>query len=268
MSNRLFLRFAALLAGLFLWGVLGWLAPTGAQASLTSQELTPFPTPTPGPDGRILYIVQPGDTLWRVAVISGLTVDEIRELNNLTPEETIIPGQTLLLGFAGPAQPSPTPGPTPTPTPLLPSPTPEPGKGEICVLLYRDDNGNAMYDEDVEPLIAGGVASLNNRAGTVSLALTTQSKKPECFTEVPEGEYNLTMAVPRGYNPTTTLNIPLTLQAGDKMYVSFGAQAAEPLPEVPVEQPRRSPWLGVAGGALILLGVGLWFYARRFTQQG
>ena len=135
-------------------------------------------------------------------------------------------------------------------------------------MLYRDDNGNAVYDEDTESLIAGGVVSLNNRSGSISLTLTTQSKEPVCFTEVPEGEYNLTMAVPNGYNPTTALNVPLTLQAGDRMYVSFGAQAAEPASTVPVEQPRRSPWLGVAGGALILLGVGLWFYARRITQQG
>ena len=34
-------------------------------------QLTEFPTPTPGPDGRIIYIVQDGDTLWRIAAVKG-----------------------------------------------------------------------------------------------------------------------------------------------------------------------------------------------------
>ncbi len=242
-----------------------------AWASAPAQELTPFPTPTPGPDGRILYIVQPGDTLWRVAAISGLTVDELRELNNLNPEETIVVGQTLLLGFAGPAMASPTPGLTATPTPLLPTPTPPPGKGTVCVLLYRDDNGNALYDEDLEPLVSGGAVSLNNREGSVSLTATTNDQDPVCFEDIPEGEYNLTMAVPTGYNPTTALNTPIRLQAGDTIYVSFGAQKAEaPADTAPEETSpaRRSPLLGVVGGLLVLAGAGLWFFSRRYERQG
>ena len=46
-------------------------------------QQTVFPTPTPGPDGRIIYIVQPGDTLWRVSAITGVPLDELRGLNNL-----------------------------------------------------------------------------------------------------------------------------------------------------------------------------------------
>ncbi|MEE8567807.1 MAG: LysM domain-containing protein, partial [Anaerolineales bacterium] len=37
---------------------------------------TPFLTPTPGPDGIIIYIVQEGDSLWRIAAIAGITVEE------------------------------------------------------------------------------------------------------------------------------------------------------------------------------------------------
>ncbi len=29
-------------------------------------QATDFATPTPGPDGKIIYIVQPGDSLWRI----------------------------------------------------------------------------------------------------------------------------------------------------------------------------------------------------------
>ena len=52
-------------------------------------QQTVFPTPTPGPDGRIIYIVQPGDTLWRVSAITGVPLDELRGLNNLGADEPI-----------------------------------------------------------------------------------------------------------------------------------------------------------------------------------
>ncbi len=228
------------------------------QAAASAQELTPFPTPTPGPDGRILYIVQPGDTLWRVAAISGVSVEELRTLNNLAPEQNIVPGQTLLLGYAAPPEATPTPGPTPTP---------RPGEGTICVLLYEDRNGNARYEEDSEPLLAGGAISLTNRAGSVSQTGETNGDEAVCFKKIPAGDYNLSLAVPQGYNPTTALNLALTLVAGDTLYATFGAQAAAPeaAPAEPTP-PRRSPLLGLVGVVLIVLGLGLAWYARRATR--
>lgn len=42
------------------------------------------------------YIVQPGDTLWNIArKHNGLTVEELRRLNNLDPKEVIKPGMKL-----------------------------------------------------------------------------------------------------------------------------------------------------------------------------
>ena len=49
------------------------------------------------------YVVQPGDTLWRISAVSGISLDELRRLNNLTAEDVIREGQTLLLGFGGPS---------------------------------------------------------------------------------------------------------------------------------------------------------------------
>ena len=40
-----------------------------------------------------------------------------------------------------------------------------------------------------------------------------------------EGDYNVSVAIPEGYNPTTSLNAPITLVAGDITYLNFGAQA-------------------------------------------
>src|SRR4030066_2244341 len=89
-------------------------------------QLTVFPTPTPGPDGKIIYIVQPNDTLWRISAITGVKIETIRELNNLGANDAIIPGDRLLLGYAGPSGVAPPAGLIPTDPNLTPSPTASP----------------------------------------------------------------------------------------------------------------------------------------------
>ena len=152
-------------------------------------QLTPFPTPTPGPDGRILYKIQPGDTLLRISLIAGVPLEELRGLNNLTGDNIVV-GDELLLGLGGPSVVTPTPGPSPTPTPVLPTPSPRPGFGSICVILYNDRNGDAIRQEE-EPSIPGGAISISNRSGSVSLtAETAAGAAPHCFQDVPEGEFS------------------------------------------------------------------------------
>lgn len=47
-------------------------------------------------EGKQFYIVQPGDTLWNIAKKhNGLTVDELRKINNLDPKEILKPGMKL-----------------------------------------------------------------------------------------------------------------------------------------------------------------------------
>jgi LysM repeat protein len=230
-------------------------------------QLTPFPTPTPGPDGRILYIVQPGDTLLRISLIAGVPLDELRGLNNLIGDD-IFEGQELLLGLGGPSEVTPTPGPSPTPTPILPTPSPQPGFGTLCILLYNDRNGDALRQEE-ELSIPGGAISINNRTGSVSFtADTTPGDLPECFEELPEGEYNITVAVPEGYNPTTQSSYSLELNAGDETYLDFGGQVnSETIVEAPEpEQESRSPLLGIIGAVLLLAGVGVAIFAARLMR--
>src|SRR5512139_203209 len=121
-------------------------------------QLTVFPPPTPGADGRILYIVQEGDTLWRIAAITGITLDELRALNKLSEDTTLQPGQQLLIGLAGPSLVTDTPGPSPTPAPGSPTPTPLSGTGNVYVFLYNDRNGDSLRQAD-EPVIPGGAVS-------------------------------------------------------------------------------------------------------------
>ena len=116
-----------------------------AQAAPAGQ--VPIYTPTPLPDGRIIYIVRANDTLLSISLISGVSVEELRELNNLSGD-TIFEGQELLLGLAGPPEVTPTQGPTPTDTPLLPTPSPKPGLGTLCILLFNDQNGDSIQQNN------------------------------------------------------------------------------------------------------------------------
>jgi len=238
-------------------------------------QLTVFPTPTPGPDGKIIYIVQPNDTLWRISAITGVKIETIRDLNKLGVNDMIMPGTRLLIGYAGPATGGATQGPAPTQAIFTPTSTAPPGWGILCVLLYNDLNGDSMRQE-TEPSIPGGEISVSNRLGSVSLtgqtpsggtdptAKTPQEKGYICFDQLLEGEYLISAAAPEGYNRTTTLNQTLRLEAGQTTLLAFGAQANSELEAqtalIP-ESPRKSPLLGIMGGVLLLGGVGLGLYA-------
>jgi hypothetical protein len=226
-------------------------------------------TPTPGPDGRIIWIVGPNDTLISISLITGVSVDQLRGLNNLS-SDTILLGQELVIGLAGPPEVTFTPGPSPTATRVVPTPTPQPGSGNLCVLLFNDLNGDAIRQEE-EPAIPGGQVSVSNRSGSISLTTqTVAGLDPYCFTEVPEGDYNITVAIPEGYNPTTVSNYALSLRAGDETAVDFGAQAnSETLAEAPIAEssPSRSPLLGILGLLVMLAGLGLALFAGKFIKQ-
>jgi LysM repeat protein len=244
-------------------------------------QMTPFPTPTPGPDGRIVYIVKNGDSLWRISAVANIPLDELRVLNNLGSDEVITPGQQLLLGLGGPSGIVPTYGPPPTPTSSLPTPTPGIGFGMICVLLYNDINGDSIRQEE-EPSLLGGVININDRAGSVSFTIDTPSgglsdvlfPDPEelgftCFEELEEGEYNITAAIPDGYNATTRLTYSVQLLPRDENFYDFGAQAnTETLNAAPAPVGTgRSPSLGIIGGLLLAGGVGLGIYSGFFRRK-
>jgi LysM repeat protein len=263
----------------------GWLARPAPRAV---QAQVPIYTPTPGPDGKIIWVVQSNDTLLSISLITGVSVDNLRQLNNLTGD-TIIVGQRLIIGLAGPALVTPTLGPTPTPTPILPTPTPKPGSGAVCVLLFDDLNGDSLRQEE-EPAIPQGAISINNRVGTVSLTgdsdpgsldacvdtlseleaeagnLITLCTAHKCFRDLPEGDYTISVAVPEGYNPTTNNSFSIALKAGDQTFIDFGAQAnSQTLAEAPVlpAEGTRSPLLGILGAAILLAGAVVAFLAAR-----
>ncbi len=242
----------------------------GAYAAPEAQ----FVTATPGPDGRILYIVVEGDSCLQVALLHGITVQQLRQFNSRLDENcTLTVGQQLVVGLAQPE--APTAGPAPT----LPSPTvtatPVSGTTEVCVLLFNDMNGDAVRQE-TELGIAGGAVSLTNLNGSYSETQDTVSAvDPDtllpvrsCFVDVPGGEYNVSMAVPDDYNPTMLLSYTLNVKAGDLAEISFGAQSKTVTVSKTTDpqQGNRSSLLGVFGFLLLLGGAGLGYYAYRSGQ--
>jgi len=219
-------------------------------------------TPTPQEDGRILYTIKENDTCISIALLMGISEQELRELNNLEAEDCqfLFVGQELLVGV----QPEDTPVPTTEATPI-PTATPFKGNGSICVYLFNDENGNALAEETELPL-AGGEVSVIDRLNTINLTGTTDDgEEPLCFSDVPEGDYNISVAIPEGYNPTTVMNYGLTIGAGEVSTVDFGAQPGSGMRPAIGEEAPSILLLGV-GLFFIAVGVGLWFYVRRMQR--
>jgi len=262
--KRFFIIFV--LIALLMFGL--WL-PANAAPSLQQQ----VGTPTPGADGRIIYIVQPGDTCTRVSLLTGISVDQLRQLNSRLDENcTLVEGEELLIGIVSPATETPQPvielgTPTVTPTPLA-------GTTEVCVLLFNDANGNAMR-EDTEPAVAGGAVSLTEINGEYSGSQETFVPADPlvyqgiCFTDIPEGSYNISVGIPAGWNPTMSMDSSLEVNAGDIAFVAFGIQSQqEVLDPTTTEEGGggQNTILGIVGGLLLLGGIGLGYYAWRTSR--
>lgn len=99
-------------------------------------------TNTPNPDGSIVHIVQPGETLGSIRLAYQIPLADILKLNNITLNSTIYPNQKIIIRaeFTATATqptstptilptitPRPTSSPTPTITPFPATPTRSPG---------------------------------------------------------------------------------------------------------------------------------------------
>jgi hypothetical protein len=229
-------------------------------------------TPTANADGRIIYMVKENDTCLSIALryLNG-DVNKLQELNGLDTECVILVGQEILLGTY--IAPSNTPGPSPTPIPTLPTLTPYPGDGTLCVYLYNDLNGNAAPDGEEGP-IAGGAVVISDHSGLNKWDGTTPGDgNPLCFDGLKEGDYNISVAAPEGYNPTTSMNYPISVKAGDTARINFGAQvssagvAEQPGVTLVSQGSNKSPILGILGAILVLGGVGLGVYFLWMRRQ-
>ncbi len=245
---------------IFLGSLLGLAhaAPSEAPAA----QPTAFQTPTPGADGRIVYFVQEGDTLWRISAVSGVPLDQLERLNNISRDAPLSVGRELVLGFGDAATPLPTLAfaATPSPTPFTVT-----GTGDICVEFFDDINGDASRQE-IEGLVAGGQVVVAQADGAQVGSYTTDAaSEPYCFTQLASGDYNIAAAAPEGYNPTSSMNTPLRLEPGAKAYVAFAVQVSQQQSDTAGS--TRSSSLGIVGLLLLAAAGGLAYYLSRQARQ-
>ena len=130
--------------------------------------------------------------------------------------------------------------------------------------------------QEEEISLAGGAINISNRDGSVSITEdtpvhsdTSPTNDYTCTEGLLEGDYNVSVAIPEGYNPTTSLNVPILLLAGDITYLTFGAQAGSVVIDGSTPLPDSSgstPLLGVIGIVLLLGGIGLGVYSIWFRR--
>jgi len=98
------------------------LTPTAnSTATPSGQTLTPTRTQAE----QTVYVVQGGDSLWKIAESYGITVDALVEANGISKDDVIHPGQELVIPAPGQALPMPLPrSPTPTSLPATPTAVP------------------------------------------------------------------------------------------------------------------------------------------------
>ncbi len=266
MKTKPVLAIILFLAGVvLLWSQMPVLASPAEQVA--------FPSPTPGPDGRIIYMVKAGETCTEISLLYGVSVEYIRTTNLLDQNCTLRAGQALMIGIGASSGGPVTPGPSPVPTAVPPTATPSTGgSAQVCVLVFDDINGDALREADSEGAIAGAAISLTSDDGTYSQTQTSVIPSDAtvyqgmCFTNVPPGNYSVSVAAPDGYNPTMNLTSSILVNPGDSIYVNFGAQPKAAASATTTSK-GPSPLLGIIGAALLLGGFGMGAYTWRMLRK-
>lgn len=84
----------------------------------------------PGEDGSIIHTVQAGQTLWTIAAVYDVPLDRLLELNEITKDTLLQPGQEIIIQPPLESEPTTTPTvestPTPSATESIPTPSTTP----------------------------------------------------------------------------------------------------------------------------------------------
>jgi hypothetical protein len=108
-----------------------------AHTASAAQEATPVPilpaTVTPQADGSIIHIVRENETLINIALAYHIPLSNLLEMNNLTAQSVIFPGEKLTIRKAN--TPTPTAAITDTSTPRPATPTRRPTRTPTTKLL-------------------------------------------------------------------------------------------------------------------------------------
>ncbi len=230
--------------------------PPTSEVQPTPVPIVPQSTPTPRPDGSVVHIVVPGDTMLGLAIQYGVDLDELRRLNAGTViddflvvgQEVIISGKPLAAPTTTPeTQPETTvqptePAPAETATPAAAGSLPAAPAGDttsLCVLAYFDEN-NDMFRQEGEMALPNAEITLVGMSGPAGTYRTDGISEPYCFQNLEPGNYILRHTPPSGYKLTDTgqWNIPLT--AGQVSSLNLGYAQDEGATAEAETQPESS----------------------------
>jgi hypothetical protein len=194
------------------------------------------PTATPDAEGVIYSEVRPNDSLWVIAVQAGITLQELLELNGLSENDLIQPGQLLITGYGTPAPGATTDMPAITSTATRPPPTPtstaEPApQTGICLMAFTDTDGDGQRDAG-EPPKAAVAFTIFNEEAVIANYVTDGVSEPYCLEGLAAGDYQVTRSVGSDETLTGMGDRGVILTEGNVIYLEFGSLTG---PIVPAE---------------------------------
>ncbi len=266
----------------------GAVAPPAAPAAAAAPiPAAPFATSTPRPDGSLVHIVKPGDTLWGLSLEYNVSMDQIMQLNGIGEESLLQIDRELVIALPG-ASASPHAGALTEPAletaaanlepTLLAPPGAAPGgaapdSGKLCVRAFTDANGDSVYEAG-ENLVAGVVFILQDAQKAIVATRTTDGlSEPHCF-EASAGAYSLLIQVPAGRTATSHTQWGVAIGPGARIDIDFGtlreAGAGNVTTRAPEPEDSASRALsGILGIILVgLAGGGLWRLLRTRSRVG
>jgi len=237
---------------------------------------TPAATQTPRPDGAVVHVVQPGDTLYAISLQYDVPVEDLYRLNNLTRESILSVGQEIVVrvGQGTAVAPSPTatlqatstpqatapqsPLPTPPQSPLLtptqplpapPPPTAAPVENGLCLAAFEDTNNNGLRDGS-EPSLAGVSFSILSGGSEAARYTTDGSTLVYCLTTLPPGAYSVEVTLPTGYVAAFE-KTDVALALGQRVDLVVAAYRGEKATPTLAAEPTKTPAPARSNTALI-----------------
>lgn len=158
----------------------GVAAPTGSGTPAASgqgsqppaQIMIPVSKAEPQPDGSIMHIIRTGQTLWTLAAVYDVPLQQILDLNGFSEWEVLHPGDEVIVAPAGSAPtsaPTEDPNATPSPTPTR-TPTTQP-TATVLSAADTDATVQAALAEAQLVVAQQAAAQSNNANGSVQLVV-------------------------------------------------------------------------------------------------
>ena len=185
-----------------------------------------IPTSTPDPEGNIFYEVQPNDSLWSIAARSGISLQELLNLNEMEEDSVVNPGDQILIGRVVPPATPTSDIPTPTLPPPLPTETPILLRTAICMIAFDDINRNGTQDAG-ESLLGGVAFTVFNDQIVVANYITDGVSEPYCLEMLEAGTYHVTRSITPNEVLTTQGDWAMTLTEGSELNLAFGSYRQE-----------------------------------------